>query len=129
MTKGRMRTVVVSGIEMCEGEKALRGHMSEKALTASFNEWMARDLVGIIDDLRERSVAAEKLAEAAYEVDEWAEQLGYFAEEGTQLAPVFQRLRAALAEWNKIPALHIDSGGYWNDECSCTEGQADRGSA
>lgn len=49
-----------------EAMKALRGHLSKRATSAEFNEWMAREICEYIDQLRNRLDLAKEGIECAH---------------------------------------------------------------
>jgi hypothetical protein len=51
-----------------------------------------------VEELQEMLNNRIEVIEAARAVCKWADELGYYAEHGTQLAPVFTTLKDALAK-------------------------------
>jgi hypothetical protein len=51
-----------------------------------------------VEELQEMLNNRIELVEAAQAVCEWADELGYYAEGGTQLAPVFTLLKTAMSK-------------------------------
>lgn len=84
--------LTLSRAETAEAEvERLKGHVA----------YLESGADAIIHHLRIRAEASEaeveRLRKALEEVVRWADELGYCAEPGTHLAPVFQRARAALS--------------------------------
>ena len=50
----------------------------------------------------------DRVLEAARAVVVWADELGYYADDGTVLAPVLARLKAAVQEYDKYEQLKDD---------------------